>query len=467
VRVRRAVRIAAGERVVVGVSGGPDSVVLAAVLDRIARADGFDVVFAYVNHGTRPSALQDECVVLSLGARLGRPVRVASIATGSDEQSLRIARYAALTRIAREAGASLVATAHCAEDQTETVLLALFRGSGLDGLAGMAPRRRLVDGVDLIRPFLRVTHAELDAELFRLALPYARDPSNDERRYRRNALRPRLAGLREDFPALDAAVARCAEIVRAARSGEGRARARDELRAALRVRGELRDVPFERIEAALDARAGRVFLKPGLTVDRGEAPRMNLERAIHPDLECVLFSEAEIAAAIDRIAQAIARDYVGRDVLLLGVLKGAVHVFSDLARRLETMSPGPKTVFLDVISVSSYGNASRSSGEVRLIQDSTHAIEGRDVVIVEDIIDNGLTLQYLNSLLGARRPASLRSAVLLDKPYRRIADVHADYVGLTCPDEFIVGYGLDYQERYRTLPYIAKLRPEIFSDVPR
>jgi hypoxanthine phosphoribosyltransferase len=184
-------------------------------------------------------------------------------------------------------------------------------------------------------------------------------------------------------------------------------------------------------------------------------------------LEAVLFSEADIAAAIDRIAHAIARDYVGREVLLLGILKGAIHVFSDLARRLETISPGPSVIYLDLMAVSSYGNASRSSGEVRLIQDTTHAVEGRHVVIVEDIVDNGHTLHYLHSLLNARRPASLRSAVLLDKPYRRTADVQADYVGLTCPDEFIVGYGLDYQERYRTLPYIAKLRPEIFSDVPR
>ena len=191
------------------------------------------------------------------------------------------------------------------------------------------------------------------------------------------------------------------------------------------------------------------------------------QRAIHPDLECVLFSEAEIAAAIELMARAIASDYRGRELLLLGVLKGAVHVLSDLARKLAALAPGPATIYLDVMAVSSYGNASRSSGEVRLIQDTTHAIEGREVVIVEDIIDNGLTLQYLNSLLSARRPASLRSAVLLDKPYRRIADVAADYIGLTCPDEFIVGYGLDYQERYRTLPYIAKLRPEIFSDVPR
>ena len=187
-------------------------------------------------------------------------------------------------------------------------------------------------------------------------------------------------------------------------------------------------------------------------------------RALHPDLECVLFTEAEIAAAIRSLAEQIARDHVGEDVLLLGVLKGAVHVLSDLSRALDGVQPGPARVYLDLMAVSSYGNASRSSGEVRLIQDTTHAVEGRRVVIVEDIIDNGLTLSYLNALLSARKPLSLRSAVLLDKPYRRTANVKADYVGLTCPDEFIVGYGLDYQERYRTLPYIAKLRPDIFSE---
>ena len=187
-------------------------------------------------------------------------------------------------------------------------------------------------------------------------------------------------------------------------------------------------------------------------------------RALHPDLECVLFTEAEIATAIRSLARQIARDHVGEDVLLLGILKGAVHVLSDLARELDGLQPGPARLYLDLMAVSSYGNASRSSGEVRLIQDTTHAIEGRRVVIVEDIIDNGLTLSYLNALLSARKPLSLRSAVLLDKPYRRIANVKADYVGLTCPDEFIVGYGLDYQERYRTLPYIAKLRPDIFSE---
>lgn len=181
------------------------------------------------------------------------------------------------------------------------------------------------------------------------------------------------------------------------------------------------------------------------------------------EIESVLFDAEEIAAAIERMARRIAADYAGEELLLVGVLKGALHVLSDLARALDGIRPGPSCVFLDVIGVSSYGNASRSSGEVRLVQDLSHPIEGRHVLIVEDIVDNGLTLEYLRHLLGAREPASLRSAVLLDKPYRRVVDVQPDYVGLKSPDAFIVGYGLDYQERYRTLPYIAKLRPQAFA----
>jgi tRNA(Ile)-lysidine synthase len=270
-RVRRALRIQAGSTIVVATSGGPDSVVLAAVLDRIGRADDFAVVLGHVNHALRESAWQDECVALSLGARLDRPVRIAAVTAGPDEGSLRAARYAALEQIARACGANAIATAHCAEDQTETVLLALFRGSGLDGLAGMAPRRTLAEGIDLVRPFLRVTHAELHAELRRIGLPYAVDPTNAQTRYKRNALRSRLDDLRADFPQLDASVARCAEIVRAERSGDERARARKDLRERLRERDLLRDIPFERIEAALDAEPGaRVFLKPGVEAVNGE-----------------------------------------------------------------------------------------------------------------------------------------------------------------------------------------------------
>jgi hypoxanthine phosphoribosyltransferase len=186
-----------------------------------------------------------------------------------------------------------------------------------------------------------------------------------------------------------------------------------------------------------------------------------MQQTLPPGIERVVISSEELAQAIRRMAEGIARDYAGRSVVLVGVLKGAVFVTADLARAIAETPGGPSDVQLDFIAVSSYGNAHRSSGEVRMIQDTTHAIEGRHVIIVEDIIDNGHTLHYLRAMIGNRQPASLAAAVLLDKPYHRAIDVAVEYVGLTCPDEFVVGYGLDYQERYRTLPYLAKLRPEV------
>ncbi len=270
--VRAAVAWPSGGIVVVACSGGPDSVALAAVTDRIARANGFELVLAHVNAGLRASAWQDECVVLSVGARLGRPVRIAAPAPGrADEATLRGARYAALADIAARQGADAIATAHTAEDQTETVLLALFRGTGLAGLAGIAPTTGLPGGTRLLRPLLRATHADVLAELYRSGLPYALDPTNADERYRRNAVRAALARLRPDFPQLDRSVARCAAIVRDELTGGERVARRRRVRTALANRGELRDIPFERIEALLGARPDRrVFLKPGLELEAGE-----------------------------------------------------------------------------------------------------------------------------------------------------------------------------------------------------
>jgi tRNA(Ile)-lysidine synthase len=270
--VRSAVPWRRGGTVVIACSGGPDSVGLAASLDRVARAEEFDLVLAHVNAGLRESAWQDEGVVLSVAARLGRTVRVAAPPPGrDDEASLRTARYAALTEIAAAHGAWAIATAHTAADQTETVLLALFRGTGLTGLAGMAPVSEMPGGLCLLRPLLRLTHADLLDELYRSGLPYALDPTNRERRYRRNAVRAALIEMRVDFPQLDRSVARCAQIVRDELAGGDRGAARRRLREQLAGRGELRDIPFERIEAALDARPGRrVFLKPGLEHQAGD-----------------------------------------------------------------------------------------------------------------------------------------------------------------------------------------------------
>ncbi len=172
------------------------------------------------------------------------------------------------------------------------------------------------------------------------------------------------------------------------------------------------------------------------------------------------FDAATIARAVGGLAAAIARDSDGEPVLLLGVLKGASFFIADLARAF----PPQFDVRLDFLAVGSYGKGTRSSGEVRLLKDASESVEGKHVVIVEDIVEGGLTLNYLQGLLRGRKPATLRSCVLLDKPYRRRAEVTLDYTGLTAPDAFIVGYGLDYQEKYRHLPYLARLRASVAQD---
>lgn len=182
------------------------------------------------------------------------------------------------------------------------------------------------------------------------------------------------------------------------------------------------------------------------------------------DIEEMVYSAQEIAQAIESLAAAIGRDYARQPLVLIGVLKGALCLTADLTRALIRLPAGPSPITVDFAGVSSYGTSSRSSGRVCLEKNIEVNISGQNVVIVEDIIDNGLTLAHLQTLCRSRHPKSLRSCVLLDKPYNRRADVTVHYVGLTVPDAFIVGYGLDYQEKYRNLPYLAKLRSQVFSE---
>ena len=268
--VARNVAAVRGEVVVGAISGGPDSAALSALLGRAASAAGATVVFAHVNHGRRPSAWQDEAVVLALGAALGARVIARSLDPGSSaEADLRDGRYRALVEIAQAVGASRVFTAHHAGDQTETVLLALFRGAGSAGLGGMAPRRPLGPGVELVRPLLEVEPAALREYCDAAHLPIALDPTNVDTAFRRNAVRAALEGLRADFPHLDAAVARCARILREEQAADPAASLRRRLRAELAASlGDARDLTFERLDsaarAALRGRSGRHFLRPGV-----------------------------------------------------------------------------------------------------------------------------------------------------------------------------------------------------------
>ncbi len=243
-----------GESIVIACSGGPDSVALAGVMKALAFKRKWRLCIGHVNHGVRASAEQDEAVALYIAAALQLPIRTVRLGGASrDERALRTARYDTLKRIAKEIGASAIATAHTAEDQTETVLLALFRGTGTAGLTGIVPRRSLGAAVELCRPLLRCTHDQLRRYCETLCLPYALDPTNQLLRYRRNAVRDALETLRLCFPGLDRAVARAAYIVAEELTGAPRAGVRRRVREALSESGELLDVDFEHVESAVRA----------------------------------------------------------------------------------------------------------------------------------------------------------------------------------------------------------------------
>lgn len=175
------------------------------------------------------------------------------------------------------------------------------------------------------------------------------------------------------------------------------------------------------------------------------------------DLASILLTEEQIRGKLDEIAAKIDADYAGKDLLLVGVLKGAVMVMADLARRLH------HSVQMDWMAVSSYGSGTKSSGVVRILKDLDTDLTGRNVLIVEDIIDSGLTLSWLVSNLRSRGPASVEIAAMLRKPEAAKVDVDVRYVGFDIPNEFVVGYGLDYAEKYRNLPFVGTLAPHVYS----
>jgi hypoxanthine phosphoribosyltransferase len=175
------------------------------------------------------------------------------------------------------------------------------------------------------------------------------------------------------------------------------------------------------------------------------------------DIDEVLIPEGDIAARIKELADRISADYADRELVLVGVLKGAAILMSDLARALS------RPVTMEYMAVSSYGSSTSSSGIVRILKDLDRDISGQHVLVVEDIVDSGLTLSWLLRNLQSRQPASLAVMALLRKPDAVKVDVPVAYLGFDIPNEFVVGYGLDYAERYRDLPYIARLRPEVYS----
>ncbi len=175
------------------------------------------------------------------------------------------------------------------------------------------------------------------------------------------------------------------------------------------------------------------------------------------DIKKVLITEEELQKTVKALGEKISEDYKGKEVLLVGILKGSVIFMSDLMRYINVPSN------IDFMAVSSYGNGTESTGRVKINKDLDSDITGKDIIIIEDILDSGKTLHYIRDILSARNPQSIKICTLFDKPERREANIKADYVGLAVPNEFIVGYGLDYAEYYRNLPYIGVLKEQVYE----
>jgi tRNA(Ile)-lysidine synthase len=494
VALRQAVAdVAPGSLLLVAVSGGADSLALAAAAAFVAPRDGLLAGAVVVDHGLQPGSAEVAERAAATCRELGlAPVRVERVSVPADgtgpEAAARTARYAALARAAVEEGAVAVLLGHTRDDQAESVLLALARGSGTRSLAGMAARRGR-----LRRPLLDVDRATTHAACAVLGLRPWDDPHNGDPRYARVRVRQLLPALEAALgPGTSAALARTAAMAR--EDADALDDLADQAHAGLAVGPRGTDLDVAGLAALPDAVRRRVLRRAALAAGcpagslgrthllaldalvtgwRGQGPvrlpggvsgrrrcgRLLLvdDKDMGADLQTVLISEDEIATRLCELAALIDADYAGRDLLLVGVLKGAVMVMADLARALH--SPAE----MDWMAVSSYGSGTKSSGVVRILKDLDKDISGRDVLIVEDIVDSGLTLSWLVANLRSRGPASVEICTLLRKPASAKVEVEVKYVGFDIDPEFVIGYGLDYGERYRNLPFVGTLAPHVYS----
>ncbi|MFZ4585158.1 MAG: hypoxanthine phosphoribosyltransferase [Acidimicrobiia bacterium] len=470
--------------VVVGCSGGADS----AALLVLAVAAGHDVIAVTVDHGLRSDSASEAERVGELAHRLGveHVVVAVNVPSGPNlEARARAERLAALTRVAETRGAARILLGHTADDRAETFVLNLMRGSGRAGLSSPREQRE-----EFVRPLLGLRRADTIDVCARAGYEPVNDPMNEDVEFRRVWVR------RELLPQLSAAADRdIVEVLnrqadvfaaeddlldRLAHSAwpgaEADARVLRDLDVALArraVRGWVGAPPptFAEVERVLavargQARAAelrgdvrvtrsrnRMILEAGRPVraGTGSAPVPNVLPVDGAEfIGRTIVSEDELQSRINELGKQITVDYADDPPLLVGVLKGAYMFMADLARAIDL------PVEFDFMAVSSYGSATRTSGVVRIIKDLDADLSGRHVILVEDIVDSGLTLAYLRKNLMARGPASLEVCALLLKEGLQRTEPDLRYVGFSIPPEFVIGYGLDVDEKYRNLPFIAE-----------
>jgi len=457
------------------VSGGADSLALLV----LAAAAGCEVTAIHVDHGLREESAAESAVVADAATLVGAAfvAEKVSVPRGPNlEARARAARFAVLP--------PAVATGHTMDDQAETILLNLLRGAGADGLAGMEPGRR--------HPLLALRRHQTHAVCAAMGLVPVHDASNDDPAFLRNRVRHELLPLCADVAGRDPVplLARQARVLRdevsllnalalEASPDPQSARALAALPVPLARRAARRWLQGEgaagayppslaEVERVLAVAAGSAVateISGGRRVRR-RAGRLSVEpygsdsvRRVIPDeaggavpswaepqVGPVLVGGDRLAARVAELGAQITADYADDPPLLVAVLKGAMIFMSDLCRAIAL------PVDVDFMAVSSYGSATRTSGVVRIVKDLDSELEGRHVLVVEDIIDSGLTLNYLRHYLKARSPKSVEVCALLVKDGEQRVELDLRYVGFHIPASFVVGYGLDVAERYRNLP---------------
>ncbi len=474
----------AGTALTCAVSGGPDSLALLA----LAVASGCEVTAVHVDHGTRPGSAREAHVVASAAHRFGASFRAVQVSVPDGpnlEARLRAARFEVLPPGA--------ATGHTMDDQAETVLVNLLRGAGADGLAGMRPGP--------VHPLLGIRRSEARRACLALGLEWVTDPTNEDPRHLRNRVRAELLPLCADLARRDPVpvLARQSDVLRDESALLDRlagdavpdptdARRLSEAPAPLARRAVRRWLAQSTPEQhpPSSAEVGRVLqvaagaavgteLAGGRRVRRSRgrlevgaarsgkvgpvtagrvAPGWVAPGWVAPAVGPPLVTADRIAARVAELGAAITADYADDPPLLVGVLKGAMLFMSDLCRSIAL------PLDVDFMAVSSYGSATRTSGVVRIVKDLDADLVGRQVLVVEDIIDSGLTLNYLRRYLQAREPARVDVCALLVKEGEQRVELDLRYVGFTIPPGFVVGYGLDVDQRYRNLPAVHTYQGE-------
>ena len=499
------------QKIVIAVSGGADSLALADLINRARQKFKLEICIAHFEHGLRGQDSIDDAIFVenfakSLNVKFfcesGKVADFAAENKISVETAARVLRYEFLAKVRKNLNFDAITLAHHANDQAETVLIRLLRGSTSTGLAAMQFLTNSPYGL-LIRPLLRFKKSELENYCKQRGIIPRIDATNFETVATRNKIRLELLPALEKFnPALVETLCRFAETSAAETDFinsevekifpavvKNKKILREEflkLHTALQrevikkfvgeVAGGVKDfgfVHFENVRKILTNNLAGVELPRNLRADlkRGKLSitenfkitnkmkGMVTLKTKEDYIEKVIYSEEEIAKRVKEISAQISEDYkdISKPLLTVGILNGAVIFYTDIVRRLTI------PVHFDFMIASSYDANTHTSGKVNILKNLDNDPKGRDILLIEDIIDSGTTMNYLVNYFKEKGAASVKVCTLLDKPSRRKIEVKLDYIGFEVPDEFIVGYGLDFAQHYRNLPYLGILKRSVYS----